>query len=103
MGPGKGSDNVAALMVLTAIAHHADPDSGLSRLTYDQTAAITGLSRAKISGGLDLLEERGIIHRNGTEEASSGFHRTIRRRDKRSSPRGGCINQDIYTRFPIFG
>jgi DNA-binding transcriptional ArsR family regulator len=62
--PGKGSDNVAALMTLTAIAHHADAVTGLSRLTYEHMATITGLSRAKISGGLDVLAERGIIRRN---------------------------------------
>jgi len=36
----------------------------ISRLTYEQTATITGLSRAKISGGLNILAARGIIHRN---------------------------------------
>ena len=32
---GKGADNLAALMGLTVISHHVDPDSGVARLTYD--------------------------------------------------------------------
>jgi hypothetical protein len=52
---GEGSDNTAALMALTAIAHAADEETGVARATYDQLCASTGLSRAKLSNGLDIL------------------------------------------------
>lgn len=58
------SDNIAALMLLIPIAHHADHQTGITRLTYDQLGAATGLSRAKISGGLSLLETHGLIARD---------------------------------------
>lgn len=57
-GEGSGSNNVAALMVLTAIVHHADQQDGLAKLTYGDLYEATGLSRAKISAGLDVLEEQ---------------------------------------------
>lgn len=58
---GEGSDNTAALMVLTAIAHVADDDSGIARATYDQLCNATGLSRAKLSKALDRLYALRII------------------------------------------
>lgn len=60
---GAGADNAAALMLLAGLVHHADPDTGLLRMTYDGWHHLTGLSRAKISRGLSLLTERGIIAR----------------------------------------
>lgn len=59
----RGSDNVAALMALLAIAHHADNESGVARLTYSDLTTYTNLSRAKLSGGLTVLEENKIIDR----------------------------------------
>ena len=58
-----GSDNTAALLALLAIAHRADQDTGLAKVTYDQICAATDISRAKLSNGLSLLEKRGIIER----------------------------------------
>ncbi|MFL6436604.1 MAG: hypothetical protein ACJ71Q_03415 [Terriglobales bacterium] len=60
---GKGSDNTAALMALTVIAHHADPESGIARLTYDSLCQATGLSRSKLSNGLGVLESIQVIGR----------------------------------------
>lgn len=60
---GLGSKNVAGLMVLMAIAHHADSDTGVATITYDQLEAATGLSRSKVSNGLDALQELGVIVR----------------------------------------
>jgi DNA-binding transcriptional ArsR family regulator len=57
-----GSDNVAALMVLSPIAHNAD-DEGLAKCTYDQLCLATGLSRSKVSNGLSVLQEHGVIER----------------------------------------
>jgi DNA-binding transcriptional ArsR family regulator len=60
---GKGSANVAALMMLAVIAHHAD-QSGAATLTYDDLSdRLGGLSRAKISAGLKVLEAQQIIER----------------------------------------
>lgn len=60
---GEGSANTAALMALAAISHHADAESGIARLTYNELGPITGLSRAKVSAGLDVLQAREIIVR----------------------------------------
>jgi hypothetical protein len=62
-GNGKGADSVAALMALTVIAQHADEETGVARLTYDELCSITGLSRAKLSNGLDVLESFGVVDR----------------------------------------
>ncbi len=63
---GLGSDNAAALMVLMAIAHHADTDTGIASITYDRLEAATGLSRSKVSNGLDVLAKLGVIVRSPT-------------------------------------
>lgn len=60
---GAGADSIAALMVLFAIAHHADDEAGIARLTYDAIEQATHLSRAKVSSGLAVLEHRNIIDR----------------------------------------
>jgi len=61
---GKGGNNIAALMVLTVIAHHADAETGNASVTYYDFEKATGLSRAKISGGLDVLEALNIVERS---------------------------------------
>src|SRR5581483_3392184 len=53
---GGGSDKTAALMALAAIAHATDNASGIARATYDELCLRTGLSRAKLSKGLGILE-----------------------------------------------
>jgi DNA-binding Lrp family transcriptional regulator len=60
---GLGSNSTAALMILVAIAHVTDDKSGVARTTYDGLQGATGLSRAKLSNGLDLLERIGVIKR----------------------------------------
>lgn len=60
---GQGANNIAALMCLMVIAHHTDPDTGEASVTYDTFEWATGLSRAKISGGLDVLEKLGLMER----------------------------------------
>jgi hypothetical protein len=60
---GRGSENVAALIALTAIAHHANTEGGIARLKYDELCTITGLSRAKLSNGLDVLERIKVVER----------------------------------------
>jgi hypothetical protein len=39
-------------MLLAPIAHHANDESGVARITYDQLGTTAGLSRVKSSGGL---------------------------------------------------
>lgn len=60
---GQGGNNIAALMCLMVIAHHADSETGSASVTYDTFERATGLSRAKISGGLNVLESLGTIER----------------------------------------
>lgn len=60
---GVGSDATAALMALTAIAHHTDQQSGIARITYDALCSATGLSRAKLANGLDVLENLQVVGR----------------------------------------
>lgn len=59
-----GSDETAALMLYIVIAHHIDPDFGLTRLTYSQLEHAADLSRAKIAAGLEILNKRNLIERN---------------------------------------
>lgn len=60
---GGGADQIAGLMVLTVIAHNADQVTGRTRITYDDFCAHTELSRAKVSRGLTVLEDQGLIRR----------------------------------------
>jgi hypothetical protein len=59
--PGEGANVTAALMMLLPIAHFADQESGVSKVTYNQMMLATGRSREKVSRGLDVLIERSII------------------------------------------
>jgi hypothetical protein len=68
---GEGANHIAALMALTIIAHTADSDSGLARVTYDHFCATTLLSRAKISKGLDVLERIEVIEREPDDARST--------------------------------
>lgn len=76
---GKGSDNTAALMALMAIAHQADDETGVARLTYDDICLATGLSRAKLSNGLDVLEAQEIIIREPSGRSTLGLANYDRR------------------------
>ena len=69
-----GSDNIAALMALIVIAHRADQETGMTKATYDQLCAATGVSRAKLSRGLSLLEKRSIVRR--WQDGRSSFQLT---------------------------
>lgn len=72
---GNGADHIAALMVLTALAHAADQDSGEARRTYDDLGASTGLSRAKLAKGLSVLKGRNLIE--GGPDAVRSTYRLI--------------------------
>jgi hypothetical protein len=49
-------------MALMVIAHYADDDTGLAKLTYDTLTIATSLSRARLSHGLQILHEKQIVH-----------------------------------------
>jgi len=68
---GKGSDNTAALMALTAIAHGANEDTGVARVTYDQLCEVTGLSRAKLSNGLEVLKNIKVVESGAPKPRST--------------------------------
>ena len=56
-----GASETAALMVLIAVAHRANLDDGIARTTYDELTTATGISRTKVSDGLDVLETRKLV------------------------------------------
>jgi hypothetical protein len=60
-GDGVGADNIAALMAIIAIAHEADSESGVARITYEDLGGRTGLSRAKLAAGLNILRRTELI------------------------------------------
>ena len=68
-----GSDNLAALMALTAVAHHTDLESGIAEMTYDELCAACSLSRAKLAAGLRILHERQILTREPRGRGSYGL------------------------------
>ncbi len=68
---GKGADHIAAPMALTVIAHAADSETGVARVTYDHFCQATLLSRAKVSKGLDALEHIEVIEREPGDARSS--------------------------------
>ncbi|QJS29271.1 hypothetical protein ELH43_36925 [Rhizobium ruizarguesonis] len=59
---GQGGSQIAALIALIAIAHRTD-DEGIARMTYDEIEHVTGMSRATVAAGLDVLESRGLLIR----------------------------------------
>ncbi|MBP1092155.1 hypothetical protein [Bradyrhizobium diazoefficiens] len=66
---GTGADNLAGLMTLLVLVHHAD-DQGRTVITYDALTHSTGLSRAKVAAGLNVVEGMGLISR---DERRSGY------------------------------
>ncbi len=68
---GGGSDNTAALMALTVIAHEIDSETGIARVTYDRICNLTGLSRAKLANGLNILRDIGVINSESPETRST--------------------------------
>ncbi|MDX0439140.1 hypothetical protein GOD34_29015 [Sinorhizobium medicae] len=59
---GEGGSQIAALINLIAIAHRTD-EEGIARMTYDQIEFVTGMSRATVAAGLDILEKQDLLIR----------------------------------------
>lgn len=55
------SDNIAALMLYVAINQQTPEQETKTRLTYDNLCLITSLSRAKVSAGIKIIENLGLI------------------------------------------
>lgn len=67
MGPRK-SDQISALIIYMVLVHHANDELvaqysgvGWCALTYTRLEEITGMSRSKISGGLRVLRDIGLV------------------------------------------
>ncbi len=76
------SDNTAALMLYTVIAHHANSEpargfekTGYAALSYSELGDLTALSKAKISGGLGVLRDLKLIE--GSEVTKKGVFKII--------------------------
>ena len=60
---GSIADQTMALACLAKIVHEADQQTGTARVTYDAFERATGHSRSKVSRGLAVLDEHGLIER----------------------------------------
>ena len=69
----EGSDNLAALMALVAVAHRTEVETGIAETTYDELCAACSLSRAKLASGLRILHERAILTREPRGRGSYGL------------------------------
>lgn len=96
-----GSDDIAALMSLLAIAHHANQDNGEAKLTYDELTQLTTLSRAKVSSGLKKLEEEKIIER-GSARSIYKLSNYNSQRDWAKLPAKGLYNAQRISAFSEF-
>jgi len=52
------------------IAHSADNETGLARVSYDYLTEATGLSRPKVSAGLNILADLEVIIRTPAGRSS---------------------------------
>ncbi|KZK96626.1 MULTISPECIES: hypothetical protein [unclassified Pseudovibrio] len=59
------ADNTMALLCLLVIAHNADEDTGLARVTYDQFQEALSKSRSSISRGLAVLKRLQLVSMTG--------------------------------------
>lgn len=57
---GGGANHTAALMVLLAIAHRTN-DEGIAKITYDEFEKVLPIRREKISEGIKVVVDFGII------------------------------------------
>jgi len=68
-----GANYIAALLALVAIAQHTDQETGIAFATYETLTRATGLSRAKLSAGLDILAARQIVSREPDGRSTYGL------------------------------
>jgi DNA-binding transcriptional ArsR family regulator len=97
-----GSDNLAALMTLAVLAHHADPETGITRITYSDLGDKASLSRAKISAGLTILAARGIIDREAEGRSCVGICNYDPKQGWAMIPARGLYKNDVVEAFTEF-
>jgi DNA-binding transcriptional ArsR family regulator len=97
----KGANNVAALMTLIVLAHHAD-SNGTGELIYDQICAATGLSRSKVSGGLATLVAEHIIVRKMNGRSTYRLDGYQRNRGWGKLPARGLYDEGRVAAFDHF-
>jgi DNA-binding IscR family transcriptional regulator len=82
---GEGSQNTAALMAYIALCHRLEADAsvlaqipenewGFVRVTYDDLTEATSISRTKLSQGLTVLENYGLIGRSTGSQSTYNIH-----------------------------
>lgn len=99
---GLGADNIAALMVLSVIAHHMRAEDGIAKVRYDDLSAMASLSRAKVSNGLEILESHALI---GREPEGRSTYRVSGYRPEESwamFPARGLYRNDVIYAFSDF-
>jgi hypothetical protein len=97
----KGANNVAALMTLIVLAHHAD-ETGTGELIYDQICAATGLSRSKVSEGLATLAAEQIVIRKMNGRSTYRLEGYQRNRGWGKLPARGLYDGDRVAAFDHF-
>jgi hypothetical protein len=58
-----GSTFVVAFLALIAIAQHAEQETGVATLTYDQLTEAIGVSRTKLAAAIAVLRERRLVEK----------------------------------------
>jgi DNA-binding transcriptional ArsR family regulator len=97
----KGANNVAALMTLIVLAHHADSNA-TGELIYDQICAATGLSRSKVSGALATLVAEHIIVRKMNGRSTYRLDGYQRNRGWGKLPARGLYDEGRVAAFDHF-
>lgn len=97
-----GSDNLAALMILAVIAHHADAETGIAHLTYSELSEKASLSRAKISAGLSILATRQLITREVQGQSSVGLSNYDPQKNWAMLPASGLYHNGEVDAFRAF-
>jgi len=98
----KGGDEIAALIVLTVIAHHIDRDTGIARISYTELAEMASLSRAKVSAALKILIERDLISGPVTGRSSYQLENYDPKAGWAMFPVRGLYRNDVVDAFREF-
>lgn len=94
-----GAANIAAIMTLIGIAHRADAETGVARLTYDEFEAQTGRSRATIAAGLDVLVKHSLVVREPEGRSTYQLAGYDPQRGWAKLPAAGLYNGDKIAAF----
>ena len=104
----EGADNIAALMTLCVIAHHANERATeneaelVASVTYDRLCLATGVSREKIASGLDVLASHKVIRRAPHGRSTFLIERYERERGWCKLPAKGLYAGERIAAFDAF-